>query len=85
MHPSPGKKKWNKMMLGGPASKCVGYCRLHKCNITADQMKKRECLHKECTALRKLPHPYWEQREKTKQKRLERKERLAAELAKYGH
>ena len=49
--------------LGGSKAKCVGYCRYHKCNITAKQMKRRKCLKKQCGALARLPHPYWESRE----------------------
>jgi hypothetical protein len=30
-------------------------------------MKNRECLKKGCGALKRLPHQYWEQREKIKQ------------------
>ena len=43
--------------LGGPTGKNVGYCRLHKCNITLAQLKQRECLRKGCGALRKDAHP----------------------------
>ena len=61
-------------MLGGSKRKCVGYCRLHKCTVTVKQMKNRECLKKQCGALKRLPHPYWEEREHRKQLRKRRKE-----------
>lgn len=61
--------------LGGGKKRCVGYCRLHKCNITITQMKNRECLKKGCGALKRLPHPYWEQREHRKQIKKANKER----------
>lgn len=71
--------------LGGKKSRCVGYCRLHHCYITVDQLKERECLKKHCHHLRRDAHPYWKDRVESKNHRKERKERIAAELAKYGH
>lgn len=70
--------------LGGSKEKCCGYCGLHKCNLTVKQLKSRECLGKQCTFLKKLPHPFWEQREERKRLRKARKEHMNAELAKYG-
>ena len=48
---------------------CVGYCKFHKGYMTFKQIKKKECLQKQCKALEKLSHPFWEQREKRKQKK----------------
>jgi len=60
-----------------PKSKLCGYCKLHKITLTVKELKQKECLKKECWHLIKYQnHPYWIEREKTKQKRKERKEHL---------
>ena len=53
----------------------VAYCYLHKAALTAHQLKKKECLRKQCNALKKYPdHPYWAERAaKTKAKKLRRR------------
>ncbi len=48
---------------------CVGYCKFHKGYMTFKQIKKKECLQKQCKALEKLPHQFWKQREIIKQKK----------------
>lgn len=46
--------------LGGAKEKCIAFCRLHKCNVTAKQMRKRHCLEKHCKHFaKKKDHPYW--------------------------
>ena len=43
---------------------CVGYCRYHKCYMTVNQLKQKECLRKQCSLLNKREsHEYWAQRE----------------------
>lgn len=51
----------------------VGYCKRHHCHLSATQLKRKECLKKQCNHLDKCEHEYWRQREIIKQKRLERK------------
>ena len=53
--------------LGGSRENCVGFCRLHRCYITANQVKRRKCLKKQCGALRRLNHPYWARKDTIKQ------------------
>lgn len=67
-----------KHPLGGPPGKVVGYCRYHKCTITVPQLRQRECLRKECWALKKQAHPYWEQRDVSREKRAARKKKQQA-------
>ena len=53
---------------------CVGYCKFHKGYMTFKQIKKKECLQKQCKELERLPHQFWEQRAIKKQKKKIRKE-----------
>ncbi len=52
---------------------CVGYCKFHKCYMTFKQIKKKQCLQKQCGALERLPHQFWKQREIKKQKKKDKK------------
>ena len=56
-------------------SKIVGYCRLHKIHLTAPQVKEKECLRKDCHALKKWDCAFWERRERNKQIKQMKKER----------
>ena len=67
-----------KTLYGCISDNCCAYCRLHHCAITVKQMKKKECLKKQCFHLRKnLDHPIWEQRERIKEKKREKKRAMA--------
>lgn len=68
--------KWVK--LGGVPDPC-GYCTLHRYVLSVSQMKQKNCLGKQCRHFDRRPHPYWEEREKTKEKRRARKARLEEE------
>jgi hypothetical protein len=60
----------------------VGYCRYHHASMTVKQMKCKNCLQKECRHLVKNEeHPYWRQRELTKQKRKNRKQKINEYIA----
>ena len=65
-----------KCLYGTRSSNTLAYCHKHHCALTPQQLKQKQCLAKHCNALQKHEHPYWEQREKSKQKRKERKVRL---------
>ena len=59
------------------SNNCCAYCKLHKCSMTAKQMKKKECLKKQCWHLVKNEgHQYWLQREAIKKKRKSRKQAI---------
>jgi hypothetical protein len=42
---------------------CIGYCHRHGCHMTCKQLKRKECLKKQCHALERYDHEYWRQRE----------------------
>lgn len=59
------------------SNNCCAYCNHHHCSMTVKQMKAKGCLQKQCWYLNKNEqHPYWRQREATKQKRKDRKQML---------
>lgn len=63
--------------LGGSKSP-VGFCHLHKKTLSLRQMKKKECLAKECHWLERYKdHHYWIERAKRKElakaRRMEKK------------
>lgn len=69
----------NKTLYNCYSDNCCGYCSLHMCSVTVKQLKKKECLKKQCHYLRKNEsHDYWRQREWLKQKKKERKAKLQA-------
>lgn len=49
--------------------RCIGYCKRHNCYMTCKQLKRKECLRKQCGALQRFEHKYWEQRELLKMKK----------------
>ena len=54
------------------------YCQLHDCGVTVKQMKKKQCLQKQCRHLQKNEnHQIWRQRERTKALRKAKKMALA--------
>lgn len=63
-----------KTLYNNYSDNCCAYCKLHNCAMTAKQMKKKECLKKQCWHLEKNEdHPVWRQRERIKELRKERK------------
>lgn len=48
---------------------CVGYCKYHCRHLTVHQVKRKQCLKKQCNALEKRAHEYWRQREIKKAKK----------------
>ena len=55
----------------------AAYCIHHRCSMTVRQMRTKECLRKQCRHLQKNEqHQYWKQREVTKTRRKQRKEKL---------
>ena len=50
------------------------YCNLHACGITVKQMKRKQCLQKQCNHLTKNEtHQIWRQRDRAKALRKARK------------
>lgn len=48
---------------------CIGFCRRHDCYMTCKQLKRKECLKKQCRALERYEHEFWRQRELIKMKK----------------
>jgi len=73
------ESKVRKTLYGSESSNTCAFCAYHGRSLTPRQMKQHECLGKQCKALIKHPHPYWDNREKSKELRKARKERLEAQ------
>ena len=58
--------------------KCIGYCGRHHCYLSVTQLKRKECLKKQCLHLKRHDHEFWRQREITKAKKQQRKIFLGA-------
>ena len=58
-----------KTIYGGEPKNPPAYCRKHCGYITVTEMKRHECLKKQCRHLCKYEHPYWQQRENLKKKK----------------
>lgn len=66
-----------KTLYGCESENCAAYCKLHGCCMTVKQIRKKNCLQKQCHYLEKIEtHAWWTQRAVTKQRRIDRKERL---------
>lgn len=64
----------NKTLYNCYSDNCCAYCKLHGCYMTVKQMKKKECLKKQCYYLQKIEeHDIWRQRERAKRLRKERR------------
>ena len=75
----------NQTLYCGKSNNCCAYCNLHKCHMTVKQMKKKECLKKQCWHLKKNPdHQFWHQRDTVKSKKKARKEMLNAYVAQFA-
>ena len=67
-------------LYGSEIAQCraCGYCKYHGCYLTVKMLRKHDCLNKQCYHLVKnKDHKWWAQRAEIKQKRKERKMRLA--------
>ena len=67
-----------KTFYGSVSSNSCAYCWKHHKALTPKQLRRRGCLAKQCDALDRCEHPYWVTREKRKEQRIARKERLEA-------
>ena len=73
------ERKVRNTLYGCWSANTCAFCGYHKKALTPKQLKKHECLRKQCPALIKHEHPYWGLREDRKKKRVERKLRLENE------
>jgi hypothetical protein len=70
------ERKQYKTFYGSRTGNSCAYCWKHHLAMTPAQLKRRGCLGRQCDALKRFDHPFWEKREETKAKRRARKERL---------
>ena len=47
----------------------IGFCHKHQRYLTATQLRRKECLKKQCGALERHEHEFWRQREIIKMKK----------------
>lgn len=73
---SDGGKRKLKVLYGTwtTEDKAVGYCLKHGACVTAQQMKEKECLRKQCGAFRRRKHPFWEQRARMRELKKKKRE-----------
>lgn len=63
----------NKTLYHSYSDNCCAYCNLHGCFMTTKQMRKKECLKKQCRHLKKNEaHMIWTQRARMKEIRKQR-------------
>lgn len=72
-----------EVMYGTCSENCAGYCKLHQVGMTVKQIKKKDCLAKNCWHLEKKEHEWWAQRERAKAKRKNRKEEFKKMIGGY--
>lgn len=65
-----------KTFYGSRSNNSCAYCWKHCLSLTPKQVKTRGCLGKQCDALKKFDHPFWDAREAKKEQRRARKARL---------
>lgn len=61
------EEKQDVTLYGTPLSQAdrrnvVGLCRRHGGYITINQLRRKECLKKQCKYLDRVDNPYWEER-----------------------
>ena len=61
------EEKQDVTLYGTPLSQAdrrnvVGFCRRHGGYITINQLRRKECLKKQCKYLDRVDNPYWEER-----------------------
>ena len=61
-----------KTIYGGTPKNPAAYCALHDGSLTVKEIKRKNCLGKQCRHLQKNEeHEYWHQRERMKQRKAE--------------
>ena len=64
-------------MFNTQSDNVAGYCKHHRCGMTVKQIKRKNCLQKQCWYfIKNEQHEWWTQRSHIKQKRQERRERI---------
>ena len=76
------EKKERRVLSGSTSSNTCAFCAFHGCSLTPHQVKKQRCLGKQCTALIKHEHEFWQYQEERKAMRKARKKRLEQQYQK---
>ena len=50
----------------------AGYCYYHKTGLSVKQIKRKQCIQKQCNRFKKLDHDWWAYRKYIKEKRKEK-------------
>lgn len=70
-----------KTLYNNYSDNCCAYCNLHNCSMTVKQMRRKECLQKQCYHLEKNEsHDFWRHKARIKELRKERKENLCGKI-----
>ena len=70
-----------KSLYAGNPKSPAAICPYHQCYLTVKEMKKHDCLKKQCSYLQRIEgHSYWVQRDVAKKKRKSRKEAFEARI-----
>lgn len=67
------EEKVRKTLYGSESSNTCAYCCYHHYSMTPKQLRKKECLKKNCKFLLKHEHTFWKLREHRKELRKSRK------------
>lgn len=68
-----------RLIDGNESDKAVAYCKSKHGFLTARQVRLHKCLQIQCTGLAKLDCQFWEDRQKLKERRKQRKEKIKGE------
>ena len=61
-----------KTLYNNYSNNCCAYCKLHNCSMTVKQMRKKECLQKQCWHLEKNEaRDFWRHKARMKEIRKE--------------
>lgn len=79
-----------RTLYGTYSDNCCGFCKLHHTGVTPTQMKRKQCLEKNCVHFRKYKdHPHWSyltaEKEKKQERKTLRKQRKAERQAYFEH
>lgn len=64
-----------RTFYGSTSSNTLAFCHKHKLSLTPKQLKQKQCMRKQCNALQKFEHAYWDKQDEKKQMRKERKQK----------
>lgn len=66
-----------KSIDGNDIKNPVAYCRCHKGHLSLKQMQLHRCTSRNCISLVKMDVPYWQERQRIKEEKKERRRQYA--------